>query len=195
MKQFGFFRVASAVPNVKVADCKYNIEQIEKLVNEAESKGAEVIVFPELSITGCTCMDLFATQTIKEQSVKALQYLLDATADKDIITIVGLPVYQWNRIFNCAAVIKQHHILGIVAKSNIPNFGEFQEMRWFSPASELQGSTINICNQEVYIGNNLIFNCGNEFKTSFAVEIGHDLNAPVPTSSIPHSNLESIKYS
>ena len=192
MKQFGFFRVASAVPNVKVADCKYNIEQIEKLVNEAESNGAEVIVFPELSITGCTCMDLFTTQTIKEQSVKALQYLLDATADKDIITIVGLPVYQWNRIFNCAAVIKQQHILGIVAKSNVPNFGEFQEMRWFSPASELQGSTINICNQEVYIGNNLIFNCVN--KTSFAVEIGHDLNAPVPTSSILAANGAQVIF-
>ena len=93
MTRFGFFRVAAAVPEVKVADCRFNAEQIAKLADEACSKGANVVVFPELSITGYTCMDLLATQTIKEQSTKALQYILDATADKDIITIVGLPVY------------------------------------------------------------------------------------------------------
>ena len=193
MTRFGFFRVAAAVPEVKVADCRFNAEQIAKLAAEACSKGANVVVFPELSITGYTCMDLLATQTIKEQSTKALQYILDATADKDIITIVGLPVYQWNRVFNCAAVIRQQHILGIVAKSNIPNYGEFQELRWFAPASELQGSTVNICNQEVFIGNNLVFNC-NGGKTTFAVEIGHDLNAPVPSSSIMAANGAQVIF-
>ena len=193
MEKFGFFRVAAAVPEVKVADCRFNAEQIAKLAGEACSKGAEVVVFPELSITGYTCMDLLATQTIKDQSTKALQYILDATADKDIITIVGLPVYQWNRVFNCAAVIRQRHILGIVAKSNIPNYGEFQELRWFAPASELQESTINICNQDVFIGNNLIFKC-NEGQTTFAVEIGHDLNVPVPASSVLAANGAQVIF-
>ena len=162
MKQFGFFRVASAIPGVKVAECSYNAQQIEKLIKQADAAGAEVIVFPELSITGYSCMDLFATQTIKEQSSKQLQYLLNATSESNIISIVGIPVYAWNRIFNCAAVICRGNILGLAVKSNIPNHNDLQELRWFSPASELQGSTVNICGQEVFIGNNLIFNITGE---------------------------------
>lgn len=184
MKQFGYFRAASAVPSVKVADCKYNVQQIEKLIKEADSKGVEAVVFPELAITGYTCGDLFATQTLKEQSVQQLQYLLDSTAGTAIIAIVGLPVYKWNRIFNCAAVIQNGRILGISAKSHIPGHAESQELRWFSPASELQESTINICGQEVFIGNNLLFSTGDSFDTGFSIEIGADLWAPVPTSSI-----------
>lgn len=194
MKQFGFFRVASAIPGVKVAECSYNAQQIEKLIKQADAAGAEVIVFPELSITGYSCMDLFATQTIKEQSSKQLQYLLNATSESNIISIVGIPVYAWNRIFNCAAVICRGNILGLAVKSNIPNHNDLQELRWFSPASELQGSTVNICGQEVFIGNNLIFNITGEQGVKFAVEICEDLWAPVPVSSIHATNGAQVIF-
>ena len=194
MNRFGFFRVASAVPNVKVADCRYNALQIERLIKEAESKGAEVVVFPELAITGSTCMDLFLSQTLKEQSLKQLEYLTESTVGSDIIAIVGLPVYRWNRIFNCAAVLQNGHILGIAAKSSIPTHGEAQESRWFSPASHLQESTITICNQEVFIGNNLIFKTEEENPVTFAIEIGADFQTPVPVSSMLALNGAQIIF-
>ncbi len=194
MKQFGFLRVASAVPSVKVADCGYNRLQIEKLIKEAHSKGVEIVVFPELALTGCTCMDLFETQTLKEQSLKHLQHLLDSTVGTSIIAIVGLPVYKWNRIFNCAAAIQNGRILGISAKSHIANHAESQELRWFSPASELLESTIEICGQQVFIGNNLLFNMADSFETTFSIEIGTDLWAPVPVSSLHAMNGSQVIF-
>ncbi len=194
MKQFGFLRVASAIPGVKVADCGYNRLQIEKLIKEAYSKSVEIIVFPELALTGCTCMDLFETQTLREQSLKQLQHLLDSTSGTNIIAIVGLPVYKWNRIFNCAAAIQNGRILGISAKSHIANHAESQELRWFSPASELLESTIEICGQQVFIGNNLLFNMADSFETTFSIEIGTDLWAPVPVSSLHAINGSQVIF-
>lgn len=185
MEKLGFLRVAAAVPLVKTADCNYNILQIEKLIKEAAARGARIVVLPELAITGYTCMDLFTTQTLKKQSILGLEHLLNATAECNIIAIVGTPVYQNNKIFNCAAVMQGGKLLGVAAKSHIPNYNEFQELRWFSPASELESDTINLCGQSAPIGNNLIFKSSiNETEIKFAIEICEDLWAPVPVSSM-----------
>lgn len=185
MEKLGFLRVAAAVPLVKTADCNYNILQIEKLIKNAAAKGARIVVLPELAITGYTCMDLFTTQTLKKQSTLGLNHLLNATAEYNVIAIIGTPVYQNNKIFNCAAVMQGGKLLGITAKSHIPNYNEFQELRWFSPASELESEIIDLCGQSAPIGNNLIFKSRiNGTEVKFAIEICEDLWAPVPVSSM-----------
>ncbi len=195
MENLGFFRVAAAVPGVKVADCAYNVKEIEKSIKNAAEQGAKVVVFPELAITGYTCADLFATQTLKQESEKQLQYLLSSTQDIDIISIVGLPVYMQNRIFNAAAVIQEGEIIGVAVKSHIPNYKEHQQLRWFSPASELHTNSTVLCNQEVEIGGNLVFNASfNGMDVNFGVEIGEDLWAPVPTSSLLATNGAQIIF-
>ncbi len=185
MENFGFFRVAAAVPSVKVADCAYNVQQIEKLIKEASQQGVKVIVFPELSITGCTCGDLFATQTLAQECEKQLENLLQATSELSIISIVGLPVYAHNRIFNGAAVLKAGSILGVTLKSYIPNRSQSLAQRWFSPAKDFTYRDVTLCGRGVEVwGNNLVYQYEeNGLKANFSVEIGEDLWAPVPVSS------------
>ena len=114
---YGFVKVASAVPSVKVADCRYNILQIESLIAQAEGKGIEVICFPELSITAYTCGDLFSQQLLLDEAEMALISLLDFTRSLNIISIVGFPLPYRGTLLNCAAVIQKGKILGLVPKT------------------------------------------------------------------------------
>ena len=113
----GFIKVASAVPATRVADCKYNVQQIESLIVQSEGKGVEVIVFPELCITGYSCQDLFKGQMLLDEAENAVLQLLDFTRKLDIIAIVGLPVAVGGVLLNCAAVIQKGLILGIIPKT------------------------------------------------------------------------------
>ena len=126
----GFITVAAAIPSVKVADCDYNEKQLENLIAQAEGKGVEVIVFPELCITGYTCQDLFCQQLLLDEAEKAVLKLLDFTRSLDIIAIVGLPVVCGDLLLNCAAVIQKGDLLGLVPKTYLPNYSEFYEKRW-----------------------------------------------------------------
>lgn len=111
--QNGFIKVAAAIPSVKVADCSYNVQQIESLIAMAEGKGVEVIVFPELCITGYTCQDLFKQTLLLEQAETSVLMLLDFTRKLDIISIVGVPVVVGDLLLNCAAVIQKAICLGL----------------------------------------------------------------------------------
>ena len=118
---YGYITVASAIPNVRVADVDYNIEQIKQVVVEAEKRGAEIIVFPELSVTGYSCQDLFAQHTLITSAEKKIEYLLEATTACDVIYIVGAPVYIGTGVYNCAVVCQHGKVLGIVPKRFLPN--------------------------------------------------------------------------
>lgn len=180
--QHGFITVASAVPAVKVADCIYNVRQIEDLVIRAEGKGVEVIVFPELCITGYSCQELFRQNLLLEQAEAAVMMLLDFTRNLDIISIVGVPVVINNQLLNCAAVIQKGEILGIVPKTYLPNYCEFYEKRWFVSSLDIKDCEVRFAGNKVKVFSSPVI-----FRTCdgamFGVEICEDVWAPVPPSS------------
>ena len=151
MMKYGFIKVASAVPMVKVGDVKYNVEQIENLTVQAEGKGVEVIVFPELSVTGYSCQDLFSQNLLLEVAEQGVMMLLDFTRKLDIITIVGAPVVAGDLLLNCAVVIQQGQILGIVPKTYLPNYSEFYEKRWFASSQDLLETEIRFAGHMVKV--------------------------------------------
>ncbi len=177
---YGFVKVASAIPLLHVADCNYNEQQIESLVLQAEGKGVEIICLPELSLCGYTCADLFSQQLLLDGCEEALFHLLDVTRSLRIISIVGMPVQVGGLLFNCAVVVQGGKILGIVPKTYLPNYKEFYEKRWFAPAPALTVAECHLCGQAVPIGTNLLFRSGN---TTFGIELCEDVWAPVPPSS------------
>ena len=178
---YGFVKVAAAVPLVQVADCFYNIEKIEGLMRQASEKGVQIIAFPELSVTGYTCLDLFAQQTLLDGAEEALLQLVSNTADLDILTIVGVPLRTENRLINAAVVLQKGAIRGVVPKTYLPNYKEFQEQRWFTSATELRESTISIGEEEYPMGSHLLFRSG---RLTAGIEICEDLWVPVPPSSL-----------
>ena len=179
VSNYGFIKVAAAVPQVKVGDCTWNTNQIESLAAQAEGKGVEIICFPELAITGYTCADLFLQQQLLESCENALFRLLDVTRSLNIIIIVGLPVRINTMLMNAAAVIQKGKILGIVPKSFIPNYREFYEKRWFTSGATVN-ACVTLCAQSVPVSRNMIFRTSN---CAFGIEICEDLWAPIPPSS------------
>ena len=177
---YGFVRVATAVPSVKVANCEYNISQMEELIIQACESHAEVICFPELSVTSYTCQDLFHQELLLEEAELAFMKLVDATRSMNIIVIVGLPISFGGVLYNCAAVFFKGKILGYVPKSYLPNYQEFYEKRWFSSALDLPNSTIYYAGQSARIGCHLLFKTGS---FTFGIELCEDLWATVPPSS------------
>ena len=176
---YGFVKIASAIPSVRVADCQFNIEQIESMVVQAEGRGVEIICFPELSITSYTCQDLFQQQLIIDEAEMALIHLMNFSRSLDIISIVGLPVAYNGCLLNCAAVVQHGKILGIVPKSYLPNYKEFYEKRWFASLKDLQPGSILICGQQVPVVQRQLFRTPT---CTFGVEICEDVWAPVPPS-------------
>lgn len=177
---FGFVKVASAIPSIKVADCAYNTQQIESLIIQAEGKGVEIICFPELCISGYTCGDLFAQQLLLDNCEESLFKILDFTRSLNIISIVGMPIMVGGLLMNCAVVVQGGKILGIVPKTFLPNYKEFYEQRWFASAQSLPDTSIRLCGQIVTMSRNSIFHTP---KTTFAIELCEDLWAPIPPSS------------
>ncbi len=188
----GFVTVASAVPTVKVADVAYNIGEIEKLMRRAEESGVSVVCFPELCITGYSCQDLFGSGFLIEKSEDGLKHLLAATAMLDVIAIVGLPVPVGNGLLNCAAVIQQGEILGIVAKQHLPNYNEFYEKRWFVAAGDALGREITVAGRSFTVSSEPdIFVTSSGVK--FGIEICEDVWAPVsPSAELALSGADLI---
>jgi NAD+ synthase (glutamine-hydrolysing) len=178
----GFIKVASAVPATRVADCKYNVQQIESLIVQSEGKGVEVIVFPELCITGYSCQDLFKGQMLLDEAENAVLQLLDFTRKLDIIAIVGLPVAVGGVLLNCAAVIQKGLILGIIPKTYLPNYSEFYEKRWFASSRDVDKSQIRFAGNIVSISSDpqLFRTCDG---VTFGIEICEDVWAPTPPSN------------
>ncbi|WP_379161675.1 NAD(+) synthase [Paenibacillus sp. sgz5001063] len=184
MENFGFARVAAASPEMRVADCEFNAAQIIDAIRQADENQVEYLVLPELSITGYTCADLFLQPTLQQSALTALHKITAATEGRNLIVIAGLPVAVKSRLFNCAAVLQQGQILGLVVKTCIPGYSEFYEPRWFAGAEELEVSELRIGTAAVPIGNDLIFTCEGSGGISFGVEICEDLWVPVPPSSL-----------
>ncbi|OPZ02095.1 MAG: Glutamine-dependent NAD(+) synthetase [Bacteroidetes bacterium ADurb.BinA395] len=177
---YGFVRIAAAVPELKVSDVLFNTEKIIELIHVAEENRTQVVCFPELCITGYTCADLFFQQQLQEEVLKALSEIQMATLSVSCAVIVGAPLRFRNRLFNTAVVLQKGRIIGIVPKTFLPNHGEFYEKRWFVSGKNFHGQTI-VCNeQEVPFGVDLIF-----FSPSFSfgIEICEDLWAPLPPST------------
>ena len=180
--KYGFVKVAAAVPAVKVADVEYNVQQIESLIAQAEGRGVEVIVFPELCITGYSCQDLFKEQLLLDRAESAILTLLDFTRKLDIISIVGLPVVINGLLYNCAAVIQSGSLLGIVPKTYLPNYAEFYEKRWFASAQDLNPSEFYFAGGQVSVSSEpKLFVTSDGVK--FGIEICEDVWAPIPPSN------------
>ena len=180
--KYGFITVASAVPAVKVADPDYNIKQIENLVAQAEGKGVEIIVFPELSVTGYTCQDLFAQQLLVEQAEVAVLQLLDFSRKLDIVSIVGAPVSIGNELYNCAIVVQHGQVLGIVPKTYLPNYSEFYEKRWFASAADLNPTELRYAGSTLMVTSSpLLFQTCDGVK--FGIEICEDVWSALPCSN------------
>ena len=177
----GFVKVAAAVPHVRVADCFYNIERIAALMRQAVAEGVQVVAFPELAVTAYTCLDLFAQQTLLDNAQRALLQLVADTRELPLLAIVGVPLRTENRLINAAVAFQEGKILGVVPKSYLPNYKEFQERRWFASAFDLRQPTLNLDGTEVPMGNHLLFTSG---QFTIGVELCEDLWVPVPPSSL-----------
>ena len=180
--KYGFVNVAAAVPAVKVADVEYNVQQIESLIAQAEDRGVEILVFPELCITGYTCQDLFKEQLLLDHAEEGVVKLLDFTRKLDVIVIIGLPVVVNGLLYNCAAVLQHGTLLGIVPKFYLPNYGEFYEKRWFASSQDLNPTDIYFAGSPVHVSAEpqVFVTCDG---VKFGVEICEDVWAPTPPSN------------
>ena len=178
----GFVKVAAATPKIKVGDCGYNGAQICKIIDEVYDNGAQLVVFPELCITGYTCSDLFWQKSMLDMAKTHLQFIAEHCKDKEIVAIVGLPMIYRSKLYNVAAVIYNGEILGLVPKTYIPNYSEFYEARHFTSGKNKDGYVM-IGEEEVPFGTEILFNCVNFENFSFAIEICEDLWVPNPPST------------
>ena len=179
--KYGYVKVAAAIPAVKVADCVFNAGQTEKQILEADEKGVQIIVFPELNLTAYSCGDLFGQRLLLEQAEMALMQVMNNTRQLDIISIVGMPVLLNSSLLNCAVVFQKGKILGVVPKSYLPNYKEFYEQRWFVSADVYPNTmTVRLCGQVVPCSSQLLFDTPD---VCFGIEICEDVWAPVPPSS------------
>lgn len=181
ISEYGFIRTAAAVPEVRLGCCSENASEIVRLAKEAEANGAAAIVFPELSVTGYTCADLFLHDRLLDSAEKAVEEIAAATSELEITVIIGVPVRFRERLYNCAAVISDGHIAGIVPKTYIPNYGEFYEARWFESGVGISGEITFASQQHIPFGSHIIFVTGG---VRFGIEICEDLWTPLPPSTI-----------
>ena len=178
--KYGFVKVAAAVPHVQVADCSYNSLQIEKLMRRAADNGVQIVVFPELSVTAYTCLDLFMQEVLLRNAEEALLQLVENTADLPLLAFVGLPLRVDNKLINAAVAIQEGKIIGVVPKTYLPNYREFQEKRWFTSSRDLQDDFIVIGGNPYPMQQQMLFVAAG---VSVGVEICEDLWMPVPPSS------------
>ncbi len=191
MNNYGFVRVAAAVPRLKVADTAYNVSEICSLIDQAVEENVQIVSFPELCITGYTCGDLFFWQQLQQRSYQALEEICNYTKEKPIVVIVGAPLAWDNNLYNCAFVMTDGDVIGVVPKQNLPNTGEFYEKRWFSPWEELRiktpnninskdGLKVELWNGDVPFGTDLLFMMR---QVCFGIELCEDLWSPLPPST------------
>ncbi len=179
--QNGFIKVAAAIPLVRVADCAYNIQQIESMMASAEGQGVEILCLPELAITAYTCQDLFQQQVLLDEAEASLLKLMEFSRNLNVVALVGVPIAYNSMLFNCAAVIQRGKVYGLVPKTYIPNYKEFYEKRWFTSSQALrEGVELRFCGQTVPLSKNLLFSTSH---CTFGVEICEDLWSPTPPSN------------
>lgn len=178
----GFIKVAAATPQIKVADCMYNADQIIMEVDKANKNGVKVLVFPELCITAYTCGDLFFQSTLIDNAYKALDKIVLHSKGIDILIFVGLPVMCNYKLYNCTAVINNGKVLAFIPKTHIPNHSEFYEKRYFEEAP-VGNSLFRLNGKEYPFGNNIIFSNKSISNLKIAAEICEDLWTPYSKST------------
>lgn len=171
---FGFIKVGCASFDIKVADVNHNVSQIKSIIDEAIKKEVKVLVFPELSLTGYTCSDLFFQRSMLNDVISSLTNLKNYLKDKDILVAVGAPLAYKNKIYNTAIMLNKGHILGVVAKKFLPNYKEFYEARQFS-SWDMENDYISLGDDNVLIGNKMIFSCIDYSDLKIGVEICEDM--------------------
>ena len=180
MDNFGFLKVAAAIPHVRVADCDYNTERMVAMAEEAARRGVEIVAFPELSVTAYTCGDLLLQPTLLDAADTALERLVRATRKLPLTLIAGVPLRHGSTLYNCAVVFTQGRVLGVVPKTHIPDYGEFYENRWFASGAGISEEHIVVAGHEADFGADLTFEING---TEFGIEICEDLWTAVPPSS------------
>lgn len=188
--KYGYVKIGAGVPEIKVADPQFNVEEIEKLVLKAQAQGVEILVTPELGITGYTCQDLFFQQTLREEAEVALMKLMDFTRSMDMIIVVGMPVACQGGLLDCAVVLQKGKIMGIVAKTFPANSRECCEKRWFNSIQDMKDAKVWLCGGLVEIRQHQLFNTPS---CTFAIEIGSELQAPkAPSTDLSLMGAEMI---
>lgn len=178
---YGMMRVAAASLKLKVANPSYNKEEIKNAIDKALEKNVRLLVTPELSVTGYTCADLFFTKSLQEAANNAFKEIVEYTKGKNICVILGMPVPFFNSLYNCAVVVSNGEVNGIVPKENIANYNEFYEKRWFASGKQFESvQPINLCGYDTQIGSQ-IFDFGNG--AVLGIEICEDLWTACPPSS------------
>ncbi len=180
--RYGFVKVAAATPKVEVANPKHNRKQITKLIDMAKEQNVEVLVFPELCITGYTCGDLFLQEALISSSKEELMKIVDYTKNSDMVIAVGMPFTNKNKLYNVAVIIQNGKILAIIPKKHIPSHGDLNESRYFTPGKSTP-EIIDLDGFRFPFGTNVALRCNKPSKLSICVEIGEDLWAPIPPSS------------
>lgn len=183
MKENGFVRVGALVNKLSLGNVIENAKEISRQIKKAYEAGVEIIVTPELSLTGYTCGDMFLQDKLVKDSIIGLEYVLSETKSLNIISIIGMPISTNNALFNCGVVINRGKLLGIIPKTYIPNYKEFYECRWFSSSVNLDINEIELLGQKVPLGCDLLFQDRKNPNITFAIEICEDLWAVTPPSN------------
>lgn len=182
LQALGLVRVAVGSPELKVADVNFNRGQITELAVQARQQGCQVLLLPELCLTGYSCGDLFYQPLLQQQSIEALQQLTRDTRELSLVLVVGLPIQVDGRLYNCAALLVDGQICGLVPKTYLPNSAEFYEERWFSSASRATVDSVNLDGTEIPFGADLLFTASNNPQCCIGLEICEDLWAVEPPS-------------
>ena len=188
MDNFGFLKVAAAVPHVRVGDCDFNTERIAAMAEEAAQRGVEIVAFPELAVTAYTCADLLQQPALLDAADEALARLVKATRKLPLVVIAGAPLRHGSTLYNCAVVFTQGRVLGVVPKTYIPDYTEFYENRWFASGAGISEETISVAEQSADFGADLTFEING---AEFGIEICEDLWTAIPPSS--HLALNGAK--
>ena len=173
----GFVRVAAGTPDIRVADCERNAGEVIRLMRDACQAKAKLLALPELCLTGYTAGDLFSQAALKQGALEALEKIVKASKGLDVLAVVGLPLAVEGRLYNCAAVVHAGAVLGVVPKRNLPNYGEFYELRHFTPGQRAV-RPIRLLGTEVPFGGDLLFCCAEMEELKVGVEICEDLWVP-----------------
>lgn len=179
--KYGFLRAAAASPGLRVADVAYNTQEIIKSMREYAARNAQLLCLPEFCLTGYTCSDLFLQETLICGAEQGLAEILAASCGLNLVTVVGLPVRRNGKLYNCAAVVCDGKLLGLVPKTHLPNYSEFYEKRHFLPGPA-QASPMELAGQQTLFGTNLLFACRQMPEFVLGVEICEDLWTPIPPS-------------
>lgn len=171
----GFVKIACCTPELKVADCVFNADKIIAAINSAAERGVKIICFPELSITGYTCGDLFLQDRLLKAAEDEVCRICESTSALDIVSIVGLPLVVSGKLYNCAVVMSDGKIQAAVPKKNIPNYGEFYEARHFTAAENDMADIVYIGDKDIDVMTDIIFECRELPELKFGVEICEDL--------------------